>query len=482
MEVVSPTPGFAKWGSLPPSSVGAKDVSHPIKSMKLDSLKVLENPSLAAVLRDNEESVVHYSLVVTEEACGGMDVNRVFVITNAAIYKFPRTALQTGIAFDAMYPLISLTQLIVIEGSQRNNRVQFRGLKPATGERHLFTIRFEDQTKMKECILLICHLLPTLPVMKKKTIEGRHFDMSYIDTELTKTRTPPTTTSHTSINKISLPKTLHEELLKKREIEGDNSCFLIDVHGQSAPPKGDTRLNKGTSESPRNENQSTANPPKAPSHPPNNETTKKKAKHIGPYASGTSSHTKLMSILDKYVKNALDEGPPDESQSQLIIPPNTLPHHGYNPPPSSQTYRRYLDGTARLIGQDIRDVQAVGDFGMHQGGPKRKQNEKKSVGLPADNSAERKQVTEMLTVRNNMQESRIKEVAEEERAKSLAVQKRQQGTNTDRKKHLQEMLSNMKYEHGLHEYVLQQQHKNKAECLKRVVNERRTELVSKEHT
>ena len=490
MNVASPAPGFSMWGT-PVKSPEVNKLKLPIKSMKLDALKISENTAMREILEGHEESVVHYSLVVTEEASGGMDVNRIFVITDATIYKFPKLALQTGISFEAVFPLINLTQLIVLEGSQQPFRVQFRGLKPATGERQLFTIRFNDETKMKECILLLCHLRPNLPIMKKKTIEGRQFDMSYIDPQLTKTRTPPTSTPQTAIDRVSLPLTLKEELQKRRQQEGDHQ-YLIGNFDSTNTSKGDTRLAKSGNdmESVHREGnvfiEHDCNPLSTIAETTTQHYDGKPAgAHIGPYAAGSNKHTKLMNILDKYVSNAMSDGPPGESEDIIVIPPNTLPHHGYNPPPGSKPYRRYLDGTARLIGKTLEEVQEVGPHGLSGANFKGKYNEKKSVGLPADRSAERKEVTEMLMAREAMQTHYIKESIDDKNKKSAAVSFRQQQATSEgryeRRRTLQDMLANMKYEHGLNEYVQEQQHKNHSNNIRRTVDTRRIELVSKEH-
>eukprot|EP01062_Namystynia_karyoxenos_P082406 TRINITY_DN9278_c0_g1_i1.p1 TRINITY_DN9278_c0_g1~~TRINITY_DN9278_c0_g1_i1.p1 ORF type:complete len:780 (+),score=262.49 TRINITY_DN9278_c0_g1_i1:106-2445(+) len=208
---------------LDPQPVGEDDdnvvVQHaPLRSTRLDALRLIDTPLLAAYLAGNGDRQVWFSLMVPEVLpSGGREAERLFAVTDAAVYKIPQTASDTGIFFSSRFPLVSLTQILVTEGTDGlQPKVQFNGLKVASGEQALFTLRFHSERKRKECLMVLCHLLPDLPVLRKRVLHGHLYDMPYVDEAVTGTQNPATTTEGTSpLNELP-PCTPLEELRLRR--------------------------------------------------------------------------------------------------------------------------------------------------------------------------------------------------------------------------------------------------------------------------
>ncbi|KAJ9469662.1 hypothetical protein DIPPA_00095 [Diplonema papillatum] len=181
-----------------------------IKSMKLDHVDVTSNDAVREHLEDFSESVVHFSLLAIEVAEGRREVPRLFILTDKSIYRIPKSS-STSVFLDARTALVTLTQILVLCNQPGGcSMVQFKGLQGSSGERLLFTMRFEDDHR-EQVLLLLCHLCPALPVLKKTRINGRHYDMPYVDPSITQTKTPATTTQATSLHHHRPPRTLREE-------------------------------------------------------------------------------------------------------------------------------------------------------------------------------------------------------------------------------------------------------------------------------
>eukprot|EP01065_Artemidia_motanka_P049660 TRINITY_DN8297_c0_g1_i1.p1 TRINITY_DN8297_c0_g1~~TRINITY_DN8297_c0_g1_i1.p1 ORF type:complete len:706 (+),score=266.79 TRINITY_DN8297_c0_g1_i1:49-2118(+) len=154
-----------------------------LQATQLDSVGVISCPILREYVTECGDKTVYFSIRAPEIVPGGKPIERIFLITDAALYNIPQTAVDTGIFFDARYPLTNLTQVLVIDGDAAPV-VQFNGFRVKQGEQTLFTLRFTDDRRKAEALLTLCHLFPDLPILKKKKIDGRFYDIPYIDSAL----------------------------------------------------------------------------------------------------------------------------------------------------------------------------------------------------------------------------------------------------------------------------------------------------------
>ena len=145
---------------------------------ELDHVGIQSVPLLSEFIEGHGDTTVYFSLMLNEIVPGGLIVSRTLVVSDGAVYKIPQTASDTGIFFNSRYPLVNFTQILVVDS---DSVVQFNGFKIATGEQTLFTLQFPDEKVKRECLLTLCHLLPDLPIIRKKKIEGRYYDLPYVD-------------------------------------------------------------------------------------------------------------------------------------------------------------------------------------------------------------------------------------------------------------------------------------------------------------
>eukprot|EP01062_Namystynia_karyoxenos_P023844 TRINITY_DN1924_c0_g1_i1.p1 TRINITY_DN1924_c0_g1~~TRINITY_DN1924_c0_g1_i1.p1 ORF type:complete len:696 (+),score=274.58 TRINITY_DN1924_c0_g1_i1:100-2187(+) len=156
-----------------------------LQATQLDIAGVVGIALIREHVADHGDKTVYFSIRVPEVVPGGKPVERIFLITDKALYKIPQTAVETGIFFDARFPLSNLTQVLVIDGGDAAPPVvQFNGFKMKQSEQTLFALRFADERRRAEALLTLCHLFPDLPILKKKKIEGKFYDVPYIDSSL----------------------------------------------------------------------------------------------------------------------------------------------------------------------------------------------------------------------------------------------------------------------------------------------------------
>ena len=151
-----------------------------LQTTKLDYAGVRTIPLLGEFIEGHGDSMVYFSATLREMVPGGLGVSRIIVVTDAAIYKIPQTASETGIFFNSRVPLSNLTQILVIDNAA-SPCVQFNGIKATTGEQTLFTLEISDAEKKKECMLTLCHLAPDLPILKKSRVDGRFYDVPFVE-------------------------------------------------------------------------------------------------------------------------------------------------------------------------------------------------------------------------------------------------------------------------------------------------------------
>ena len=175
-----------------------------LQTTHLDHVNVRSVPLLGEFIEGHGDAVVYFSAILREIVPGGITVNRIVIVTDAAVYKIPQTASETGIFFNSRVPLANITQVLVVE--TESSCVQFNGMKAATGEQTLFSLEMSDPVQQRDCMLTLCHLLPDLPILKKKKVDGRYFDAPYVE-GLSPERSP------------SPPRTKGEEV-RQRELQG----------------------------------------------------------------------------------------------------------------------------------------------------------------------------------------------------------------------------------------------------------------------
>eukprot|EP01060_Flectonema_neradi_P003321 TRINITY_DN12132_c0_g1_i2.p1 TRINITY_DN12132_c0_g1~~TRINITY_DN12132_c0_g1_i2.p1 ORF type:complete len:683 (+),score=112.18 TRINITY_DN12132_c0_g1_i2:109-2049(+) len=149
-----------------------------LQCAELDHVGVTSVPLLSEFIAGHGDSMVYFSFILNEVVPGGLIVSRTLVISDGAVYKIPQTASDTGIFFNSRYPLVNFTQILVVDD---DSVAQFNGFKITTGEQTLFTLQFPDEKVKRECLLTLCHLLPDLPIIRKKKIEGRYYDLPYVE-------------------------------------------------------------------------------------------------------------------------------------------------------------------------------------------------------------------------------------------------------------------------------------------------------------
>eukprot|EP00754_Rhynchopus_humris_P005507 Rhum_TRINITY_DN12743_c0_g2::Rhum_TRINITY_DN12743_c0_g2_i1::g.53783::m.53783 len=99
-----------------------------LQTTKLDYAGVRTIPLLGEFIEGHGDSMVYFSATLREMVPGGLGVSRIVVVTDAAIYKIPQTASETGIFFNSRIPLSNLTQILVIDNAA-SPCVQFNGIK-----------------------------------------------------------------------------------------------------------------------------------------------------------------------------------------------------------------------------------------------------------------------------------------------------------------------------------------------------------------
>ena len=189
-----------------------------LKSTKLDILGIGSHPVVGKYLAGSTDHTVYFSLLVTEMASGRTDVRRLLVVTESSVYIIPQTATETGIFLNCRHPLVNITQVLVfVHGNGRRNVLQFNGLKEISGEKVLFTLKFDDEAKQKDCLYVLAHLLPKLPVLKKKQINGRFYDTGYLDGAVTQTEARATAVTASCPTVHCPPLSLADEKHRYRE-------------------------------------------------------------------------------------------------------------------------------------------------------------------------------------------------------------------------------------------------------------------------
>eukprot|EP01064_Diplonema_japonicum_P008760 TRINITY_DN16159_c0_g1_i2.p1 TRINITY_DN16159_c0_g1~~TRINITY_DN16159_c0_g1_i2.p1 ORF type:complete len:638 (+),score=156.76 TRINITY_DN16159_c0_g1_i2:40-1953(+) len=151
----------------------------PLESTHLDYVGVHSVPLLEEFIEGHGDTTVYFSSNLRELVPGGLAVNRLVLLTDSAVYKVPQTASDTGIFFNSRTSLANLTQVLVIE--DMTPCVQVNGVRSSTGEQTLFTLQFSDEKKRREALLTLCHLLPDLPILRKKKIDGKFYDVPFVE-------------------------------------------------------------------------------------------------------------------------------------------------------------------------------------------------------------------------------------------------------------------------------------------------------------
>eukprot|EP00756_Hemistasia_phaeocysticola_P052790 Hpha_TRINITY_DN28084_c0_g1::TRINITY_DN28084_c0_g1_i1::g.42613::m.42613 len=162
-----------------------------LQATQLDGVGVADSPILREYVTDCGDKTVYFSIRVPEVVPGGHPIERIFVITDAALYTVPQTAVHTGIFFNSRYPFSNLTQVLVIDSGDEPAVVQFNGFRMQQAEQTLFVLRFTDNKRMDEALRTLCHLFSDLPILKKIKIAGNFHDVPYVtDSGISGTRFP----------------------------------------------------------------------------------------------------------------------------------------------------------------------------------------------------------------------------------------------------------------------------------------------------
>ena len=200
-----------------PFAVGAAQqadatIIRPLASMKMDTLNIASHSVISEFLTKNGETTVHFSLLVTEVGAGRREQRKLLIVTDSSLYLIPKASSETGIFLNCRYQLLNISQVLVyIETSDRPGVVQFNGIRNASGEKVLFAVKFDDTIKRKDCLFILCHILPSLAILKKKKINGRYYDTRYVDPSITQTNVTPTALPQVSPHYANPPRTLMDE-------------------------------------------------------------------------------------------------------------------------------------------------------------------------------------------------------------------------------------------------------------------------------
>ena len=152
-----------------------------LAAKKLDFEKVVTVRCLREYIEKQGDSTLYYSLCIPEVAPGGISISRIIAVTENNFYKFPKTAVDTGVVpASSKFPLSLLRQLIIKDEEGSSVEFCFEKGTPQAG----FCLQFRESRQKKEFLLAICHINPNIPITSKRleakiASQGQENDITY---------------------------------------------------------------------------------------------------------------------------------------------------------------------------------------------------------------------------------------------------------------------------------------------------------------
>lgn len=126
------------------------------------------------------DRAVHFSSSDVYEVIDATPTQRILVVTERAVYKFPMSAPQTGLFFDARFPVASVVQVVAVDNDDSLQGHGLNGLdaqlfiKSEAGSVVLaFTLNFGQVLSRRQAFFLSLSLVkPGLPILLKRRVNN----------------------------------------------------------------------------------------------------------------------------------------------------------------------------------------------------------------------------------------------------------------------------------------------------------------------